>query len=83
VPVVTELPSYLFSVLREGELALYRGSGDGLEPILLVAPTLLARMDLIAACSACPQDLAPTNAGRPTDLVVRLATGGAGLLGAR
>ncbi len=34
--------------------------------------TLLARMDLIAACSACPQDLAPTNAGRPTDLIVRL-----------
>jgi hypothetical protein len=34
--------------------------------------TLRARMDLMAACSACPQDLAPTNAGRPTDLVVRL-----------
>jgi uncharacterized protein YcgI (DUF1989 family) len=34
--------------------------------------TLLARMDLVAACSACPQDLAPTNAGRPTDLRVRL-----------
>ena len=34
--------------------------------------TLLARMDLIAACSACPQDLLPTNAGRPTDLRVRL-----------
>ncbi len=34
--------------------------------------TLLARMDLIAACSACPQDLAPTNAGRLSDLVVRL-----------
>jgi uncharacterized protein YcgI (DUF1989 family) len=33
---------------------------------------LLARMDLVAACSACPQDLAPTNAGRPTDLRVRL-----------
>jgi uncharacterized protein YcgI (DUF1989 family) len=34
--------------------------------------TLLARMDLIAAVSACPQDLAPTNAGRITDLRVRL-----------
>jgi uncharacterized protein len=45
--------------------------------------TLLACMDLLAACSACPQDLAPTNAGRPTDLVVRLAAGGAGLPGAR
>jgi uncharacterized protein len=34
--------------------------------------TLLARMDLIAAVSSCPQDLAPTNAGRATDLGVRL-----------
>ena len=34
--------------------------------------TLLAHMDLIAACSACPQDLAPTNAGRLSDLRVRL-----------
>ena len=34
--------------------------------------TLLARMDLIAACSACPQDLAPTNAGHLSDLHVRL-----------
>jgi hypothetical protein len=34
--------------------------------------TLRAQMDPMAACSACPQDLAPTNAGRPTDLVVRL-----------
>src|SRR5215510_13696198 len=34
--------------------------------------TLLARMDLLAAVSACPQDLAPTNAGRVTDLRVRL-----------
>jgi uncharacterized protein YcgI (DUF1989 family) len=34
--------------------------------------TLLARMDLIAACSACPQDLAPTNAGRLSNLQVRL-----------
>jgi uncharacterized protein len=35
--------------------------------------TLLARMDLVAACSACPQDLAPTNAGRLSDLTVKLA----------
>lgn len=34
--------------------------------------TLLARMDVIAAVSACPQDLAPTNAGRITALRVRL-----------
>ncbi|HXJ78714.1 MAG TPA: urea carboxylase-associated family protein [Candidatus Methylomirabilis sp.] len=34
--------------------------------------TLRARMDLIAACSACPQDLLPTNGGRVKDLLVRL-----------
>ena len=35
--------------------------------------TLLARMDLVAAISACPQDLAPTNAGRLSDLIVKLS----------
>ena len=34
---MTALSRYLFSVLREGD-ALYRGSVDSLEPILLVAP---------------------------------------------
>ena len=34
--------------------------------------TLVARLDLIAAVSACPQDLAPTNAGHVSDLRVRL-----------
>ena len=32
-----ELLSYVFSPLREGDIALFRGSGDGLAPILLVA----------------------------------------------
>ena len=32
-----ELLSYVFSPLREGDFALYRGSGNGLAPILLVA----------------------------------------------
>ena len=32
-----ELARYIFSALREGDLALYRGSGNGLAPILLVA----------------------------------------------
>src|SRR5258705_6376678 len=32
-----ELLSYVFSPLREGDSALYRGSGNGLAPILLVA----------------------------------------------
>ena len=35
--LVTELSGYVFSALREGEFTLYRGSGDGLDPILLVA----------------------------------------------
>ena len=34
---MNELLSYVFSPLREGEIALYRGSGDGLAPVLLVA----------------------------------------------
>jgi predicted ATPase/signal transduction histidine kinase/GAF domain-containing protein len=32
-----DLSSYLFSPLRDGELTLYRGSGEGLPPILLLA----------------------------------------------
>ena len=34
---MSELASYTFSPLREGNIALYRGSGNGLAPILLVA----------------------------------------------
>jgi predicted ATPase len=34
---VKELLGYAFSPLREGDIALYRGSGNGLAPILLVA----------------------------------------------
>jgi hypothetical protein len=34
---VNELSSYVVSTLREGDVALYRGSGTGLSPILLVA----------------------------------------------
>jgi PAS domain S-box-containing protein len=34
---VTELSGYAFSPVREGDIALHRGSGKGLAPILLVA----------------------------------------------
>ncbi|MGY4434860.1 serine/threonine protein kinase [Bradyrhizobium sp. F1.13.1] len=34
---MNELSSYAFSPLRKGDIALYRGSGNGLAPILLVA----------------------------------------------
>ena len=33
-----DLAGYVFSALRDGELALYRGVGAGLDPILLVEP---------------------------------------------
>ncbi len=35
---MTKSPSYVFSKLREGELTVYRGSGEGLDPILLISP---------------------------------------------
>src|ERR1700747_2053997 len=34
---MNELSGYVFSSLREGDIALYRGSGNGLTPILLFA----------------------------------------------
>ena len=33
---MNELLSYVFSPLREGEISLYRGSGNGMAPVLLV-----------------------------------------------
>jgi serine/threonine protein kinase len=34
---MSDLSSYVFLPLKEGDVALYRGSGEGLAPILLVA----------------------------------------------
>src|SRR6202790_2082594 len=34
---MNELSGYVFLPLREGDISLYRGSGNGLAPILLVA----------------------------------------------
>jgi uncharacterized protein len=43
---------------------------------------LKALMDVVVAVSACPQDLTPTNAGKPTDIMLRVykaeGTGGRG-----
>ena len=67
---MTALSRHLFSVLREGELALYRGSGDSLEPMLLVAPVgeysahesrAMAGMTLVLE----HQELCPRARGRP------------------
>jgi predicted ATPase/signal transduction histidine kinase/CheY-like chemotaxis protein len=67
---VKDLSSYAFSPLRDGELTLFRGSGKGLPPILLVAadnssPGCLTRLeheyslraDLDAAWAAHPIEL--------------------------
>ncbi|HEV8613845.1 MAG TPA: protein kinase, partial [Gemmatimonadales bacterium] len=69
---MTALSSYEFSMLREGEFALYRGSGDGLAPILLVAPVAeqpppeaLKRLDHEYALRA---ELDPDWAARPLAL---------------
>src|SRR5258706_11332485 len=74
--LVNELLSYVFSPLREGEIALYRGSGNGLAPILLVASEetslgCVARLEneyalkaeLDAAWAACPVALTHYNGG--------------------
>ncbi|MEA2942419.1 MAG: hypothetical protein QOD09_2948, partial [Bradyrhizobium sp.] len=47
---MNELSSYVISPLREGDVALYRGSGTGLSPILLVAaedtsPSCIQRLE--------------------------------------
>jgi predicted ATPase len=72
---VTALSSYEFSTLREGELTLYRGSGDGLPPILLVAPVaehpppeFLKRLEHEYALRA---ELDPEWAVRPLALTLR------------
>ncbi|SIO67684.1 PAS domain S-box-containing protein [Bradyrhizobium erythrophlei] len=73
---MNELSSYVFSLLREGDIALYRGSGNGLAPILLVAAEetslgCVARLEneyalkseLDADCAARPIALTHYNGG--------------------
>ncbi|MFM0277763.1 AAA family ATPase [Paraburkholderia sediminicola] len=67
---MSELASYVFSPLRKGDLALYRGFGNGLAPVLLVTATdasltclkrleheYALREDLDASWSARPRAL--------------------------
>ena len=65
-----ELLSYVFSPLREGDLALYRGSGNGLAPILLVAPeeTSLGCIQRLEHEYALKAELDPDWAARPVAL---------------
>ena len=70
-----ELLSYVFSPLREGDIALCRGSGDGLAPILLVAAEetslgSVARAITVSNARADQQGLATVN---PIFTWVRLA----------
>ena len=62
-----QLSSYVFSTLREGDIALYRGSGSGLAPILLVAAekTSLGCVERLEHEYALKADLDADWAARP------------------
>lgn len=62
-----ERSSYMFSPMRGGDSPFYRGSDDGLEPVLLAAATL----ELLAGASLGPG----------VRLEKRLAAGGAAIIG--
>src|ERR1700694_3409051 len=68
--LVNELLSYVFSPLREGDIALYRGSGNGLAPILLVAAeeTLLGSVERLEHEYALKGELDAGWAARPVAL---------------
>jgi PAS domain S-box-containing protein len=67
---VNELSSYVFSPLREGDLALYRGAGNGLSPILLVAAeeTSLGYVERLEHEYALKSELNADWAARPVAL---------------
>src|SRR6202140_663682 len=68
--LVKELSSYAFSPLREGDIALYRGSGNGLAPILLVAAeeTSLGSVERLEHEYALKAELDADWAARPVAL---------------
>ena len=47
------LSSYAFSLLRDGDLALSRGSGTGLPPILLVAAAIASAIQVRLSVVHC------------------------------
>jgi PAS domain S-box-containing protein len=67
---VQELSSYAFSPLRDGDIALYRGSGNGLAPILLVAAeeTSLGSVERLEHEHALKGELDADWAARPVAL---------------
>jgi PAS domain S-box-containing protein len=68
--LVNELSSYVFSPLREGDIALFRGSGNGLAPILLVAAeeTSLGSIERLEHEYALKAELGADWAARPVAL---------------
>jgi serine/threonine protein kinase len=70
-----DLSSYVFSTLCEGEVTLYRGTGDGLNPILLVAPVAehpsLESLKRLEHEYALRAELDPEWAARPLALTRR------------
>src|ERR1700692_3504320 len=67
---MNELLSYVFSPLREGDIALYRGSGDGWAPILLAAAeeTSLGSVERLEHEYALKAELDADWAARPVAL---------------
>jgi serine/threonine protein kinase len=67
---VKELSGYAFSPLREGDISLYRGCGNGLAPILLVAAdeTSLGCVERIEHEYALKAELGADWAARPVAL---------------
>ena len=65
-----ELLGYAFSPLREGDISLYRGSGNGLAPILLVAAeeTSLGCVERLEHEYALKAELDADWAARPVEL---------------
>ena len=67
---MNELSGYVFSALREGDIALHRGSGSGLAPILLVAAedSALGRVERLEHEYALKEELDADWAARPVAL---------------
>src|SRR6478672_8063128 len=67
---MNELSGYVFSPLREGDIALYRGSGNGLTPLLLVTAeeTSPACVERLEHEYALKSDLDADWAARPVAL---------------
>src|SRR6202140_5476265 len=68
--LVNVLSSYVFSPLREGDIALFRGPGNGLAPILLVAAeeTSLGSVERLEHEYALKAELDADWAARPVAL---------------